>query len=185
MATTNDIFRGMIINLNNEPHVVIEKEFYKPGKGGSFTRTRLQNIRTGKYVNQVFKSGEKIEELVVSKKTMQYLYHDESDAYFMDPQSFEQFNVKLEMIPGNTTYLHESANYILTFYEGDVIFAQLPAKITLAVTDTAEAVKGNTVNNAYKEAILETGAKVMVPLFIKNGDKIIVNTEENSYSSKE
>jgi elongation factor P len=185
MATTNDIYKGMIINYNNEPHVVVEKEFYKPGKGGSFTKTKMQNIRTTKYVNIVYKSGEKIDELEVQTKSMQFMYLEGTRAYFMDPQTFEQIDIPLESVPGGTDYLHESGNYIMTFYEGTVIYVQVPAKLTLNVTETPDAVKGDTATNAYKDAILETGVKVQVPLFIKNGDRIIINTETNSYYSKE
>jgi elongation factor P len=182
---TNDLYKGVILNYNNEPHVLVDKEFYKPGKGSSFTKVRLQNIRTGKLINDVFKSGAKIETLEVETKSMQYMYQDGSMAYFMNPKTFDQIQIELDSIPNKTDYLHEKGNYIMTFYEGSVIYVQIPVKLGLLVTETPDAVKGDTATNAYKEAILETGAKVMVPLFIKNGDRIIINTETNTYYSKE
>lgn len=175
----------MIINFNNEPHVVIEKEFYSPGKGGAFTRTKIKNIKTGKILNQVFKSGEKLDELDIETKTMQYLYADENEAYFMDPVTFDQLSVSLGMIDGGMDWLHADGKYIIIIYEGQAISVQLPAKIALQVTETSDAVKGNTSGNATKEAILETGAKVYVPLFIKQNDKVIINTETSQYVSKE
>ncbi len=175
----------MIIMFNGEPHILVEKEFYSPGKGGAFNRCKLKNIKTGKFVNHVFRSEEKVNELDVETRNMQYLYADDNFAYFMNPDTFEQINLSLDLIPGKTDYLHESGKYIMSFYEDEVIFVQLPAKISLIVTETSDAVKGNTATNAYKEATLETGLKVQVPLFIKQGDKIIINTDTGSYFSKE
>lgn len=185
MSATTELYRGMIIKFNGEPHVLIEKEFYSPGKGGAFNRVRLKSIKTGKFFNTVFKSGEKVEELEVETKNMQYVYIDGNSAVFMDPETYEQVYVNMDRIPNGTDYLHSEAKYIMTVYEGEVIYVQLPQKIALQVVETTDAVKGNTVNNAMKEAVLETGAKVHVPMFIKNGDKIIVNTESGNYFSKE
>lgn len=185
MAYTTDIRKGMILKFNNEPYLLISKEFYSPGKGAAFTRTKIKNIKTGKILNQVFKSGEKIEELDVDTKTMQYLYADEREAYFMDPVSFEQLSVPLDMIDGKMDYLHTEGKYIIIIYEGSAISVQLPAKIGLNVTETSEAVKGNTSGSATKEAILETGAKVFVPLFIRQNDRVLINTETGLYVSKE
>lgn len=185
MAMTTDIYRGQIIKFNNEPHIVIDKEFYSPGKGGAFNRTRLQSIKTGKIVNHIFKSGEKIEELDVTTKTVQFSYVDGEIAIFMDPETFDQININMELIPGKTDFLHPDAKYIAKIYEDEVIYLQLPAKITLTVTETPDGVRGDTATNAMKDAIVETGAKIKVPLFIKNGDRIVINTDEWSYFSKE
>jgi elongation factor P len=185
MAATSELSRGMIIRFNNEPHILVEKEFYSPGKGGAFNRCRLKSIKTGKFFYHVFKSGEKVEELDIETKNTQYLYIDGETAYFMDPTTFEQFGVSLEIIPNGTDFLHTDAKYIMSFFEGEVIYVQLPQKITLTVTETSDAVKGNTATNASKEAIVETGYKVQVPLFIKVGDRIVINTEGGTYFSKE
>jgi elongation factor P len=185
MAYTTEIRKGMIINYNNEPYIIIAKEFYSPGKGAAFTRTKIKNIKTGKILNQVFKSGEKLEELDVETKTMQYLYADGKEIFFMDPISFEQLSVAIDMIDGGTDYLHPEAKYIIIIYDGAAISVQLPAKIALKVVETSDAVKGNTSGSATKEAILETGAKVFVPLFITQEDTVVVNTETGLYVSKE
>ncbi len=184
MAFTSEITRGMIINFNNEPHILISKEFYSPGKGGAFTRTKLKNIKTGKNLNHVFKSGEKLDQLDIETKTMQFLYADENDSYFMDPETFEQLTISLDMIDGGTDFLHTEGKYIIIIYEGEAISVQMPAKIALIVNETSDAVKGNTSGNATKEAILETGAKVYVPLFIKTGERVVINTETRQYVSK-
>ena len=185
MAFTSELRRGMIISFNNVPHLLIEKEFYSPGKGGAFTRTKLKNIQSGKIVNNVFKSGEKVDELDIETKTMQFLYSDEKEAYFMDPETFEQLSVELEMIDHGTAFLHTEGKYILIIFEGKAISVQLPSKLALIVNETSDAVKGNTSGNATKEAILETGYKAYVPLFIKQGEKVIINTENGTYVSKE
>jgi len=184
MAGTTDLYRGMIIEYNGEPHILMEKEFKAMGKGSAFNRCRLKNIKTGKFFEAVFKSGEKVEELDVETRTMQFVYIDGSDAYFMDQETYEQTSLPLNSIPGGTYYLHTEAKYIMSFYNGEIIYVQLPQKLTLVITDTFDAVKGDTATNASKEATLETGAKVQVPLFIKRGDKIIINTETNTYFSK-
>ncbi len=184
MSATTELRRGMIIEYNGEPHLLMEKEFKAMGKGAAFNRCRLKNIKSGKFFDVVFKSGEKVEELDVESKSMQFVYIDGSDAYFMDQETFEQISLPLDSIPGKTDYLHTEAKYIMSFYNGEVIYVQLPQKMTLQIVDTYDAVKGDTATNASKEATLETGLKVQVPLFIKNGEMIVINTETGTYFSK-
>lgn len=178
------IDRNMIIKFKNEPHIVLEKEFYSPGKGGSFTRARLKNLKSGKVIWYTFRTGEQVEELNIETQDMKFLYTDSKNVYFMDPNTFEQISAPIEIIKGGTDYLHTDAKYIIKMYEGNVIAVQLPVKIKLVVTETTDATKGGTVTNATKEAVFETGAKIQVPMFVKNGDKIVVNTETDSYVSK-
>lgn len=185
MGFTDKIVRGMVIMFNNEPHLIIEREFYKPGKGNSLNRTKLRNIKNGKVVSQTYKSGEKVEELDLETKNLNYLYLDGETAYFMDPVTFDQSGINLEVIPGGTNYLKEDEKYIVMFYEGEAISVQLPPKMVFEVTETAGADKGNTAGNATKDAVLDTGLTVQVPLFVKTGDKIVVNTEYGEYYSKE
>jgi elongation factor P len=185
MAFTSDLKEGMYVLFNGDLYSIIEREFYKPGKGGAYNRCKLRNLRTGKVLAHTFGSNEKLEEVTVENRTVQYLYVDGDDVYFMDPESFDQFSVKLALIPGGTDYLHPDCKYIATSYEDEILGVQIPIKMGLLITETTDAVKGNTTTNAYKEAILETGAKVQVPLFISQGDRIIINTETNSYVSKE
>lgn len=184
MALTSDISKNMVIDYKGEPYIVLEKEFYKPGKGGAFNRTKLRNIKTGSVLNITFKSNEKVEELDVQRLTMNYLYLDGNKAIFMNPETYEQIEVSLDLIQGGTNYLHTEGHYVFMFLDDEVISVEIPQKLTLEVVDTTDAVKGNTATNATKEAVLETGCKVQVPLFIVNGDKIMVNTESNSYTSK-
>jgi len=184
MAMTDKLVRGMIIKYHGEPHLVIEREFYKPGKGASFNKTKLKNLLNGKVLSQTFKSNEKVEELDVMTKSMIYIYSDDYNAYFMDPDTFDQIPIPLEIIPGKKNYLLEEQKYIVSFYEDKVISIQPPIKMTLKVTHTTDGVRGNTAGNATKEAELETGIKIQVPLFIKENDKIVINTETGTYYSK-
>ena len=184
MGFTNNIVKGMFILYNKEPHLVVDRVFYSPGKGAAFNRTRLESLKTGKIVSQTFKSNEKVEEIDVETKTMQFIYVDENNAFFMDPQTYEQISVSLDVIDHGTNYLHTDAKYVTINYEGEVLSVQLPGKIILQITETSDASRGNTATNATKEAVLETGAKVQVPLFIRQGEKVIVNTESSTYVGK-
>lgn len=186
MAMTNEVKKGMFILYNSQPFIILEREFYKPGKGGAYNKLRLRNVESGNILNVTLKSNEKVDEVDVSTKTMQFLYNDEEKAYFMDPVTFEQDEVSLEMIPGKTDYLHVDGKYVISYYEERAITLQVPLKMTLTVTETPDGGdRGNTATGATKEATLETGVKIQVPLFIKTGEKVIINTETNSYYSKE
>ncbi|MEI7578876.1 MAG: elongation factor P [bacterium] len=186
MSQTNSIHKGMFILYNKQPHYIVEREFYKPGKGGAYNKLKLKNVDNGSILAITMRSEEKVEEIDVSTRTMQFLYCDEDKAYFMDPVTFDQVDVMLEMIAGGTNYLHTEGKYIISYYDEKPITVQVPLKLTLAVVDTAPGGdRGNTATNATKEAVLETGVKVQVPLFVKVGDRIIINTETNTYYSKE
>jgi elongation factor P len=184
MAMTENLFQGQTIKYNNEIWVIISKEFAAMGKGSSFNRCKLKNLLTGKVIPITFKDGDKVEEIDVEKQTVQFLYDDGKMGFFMNPDTFEQIEFPLDDIAGRADFLHTEARYIASKYQGMIISIQLPIKIVLAVTETSAGVKGNTVNNTYKDAIMETGAKIQVPLFIQIGDKISINTEEVSYVSK-
>jgi elongation factor P len=184
MGFTTDIVKDMVIKFNNDPHIVLEKEFYSPAKGGSFTRTKLKNLKTGQLIRHTFRTGEKLETLDIETKGMQYLYADDNNAYFMDPKTFEQISMPVESVPGKTDYLHGEAHYLVLIYNDEPISITIPSKMTLKVAETSAGVRGDTATNATKEAKLETGLTVQVPLFVKQEDKIIVNTETGMYVSK-
>ncbi len=184
MPTTTNIAEGMVIEYNGEPHKIIEKEFGRQGRVSAFNRVKLQNIRSGKIISDTWQSGYKVEELTVDTKSMQFLYSDDKKGYFMDPETYEQFEVSLDMIPHGKSYLQPEAKYIFIIYEEKPISVELPKKITLEVKETAGSAKGNSAGNATKEAELETGVKLQVPLFINTGEKIVINTDSESYVSK-
>jgi elongation factor P len=184
MLGIQEVEKGMILNINSIPHLVVDREFYKPGKGSAVYRVKLKDIKGEKILHQTYRSGDKVEEVQVDTNTMQFLYLDGEDAYFMNPETFEQSSIGLEKIPGRKDYLHTEGKYIFITYEDEVLSVRIPLKITLEVVDTKDVDPGNTANNATKEAELETGLKVQVPLFMKTGDRIDVNTESGSYVSK-
>jgi len=178
------IDKNMIIKFNNDPYIVIDKEFYAPAKGGSFTRTKMKNLKTGQVINRTFRTGEKLEELTVETRNMQFVYNDEKNAYFMDRQTFEQTQIPMNMIEGGKNFLHSEEKYLVMYLDEKPISVQLPPKVSLMITETSKGFRGDTATNATKEATVETGFKLQVPLFIKEGEKIIINTETGTYFSK-
>lgn len=182
---TSDVRKGMVILFNNEPTLILDREFYKPGKGGAFNRTKLKGLISGKIVAQTFRSGELIEEVEVITRSVSFSYSDDETAYFMDSDTYEMLNIPLENIDGGTDFLIADGKYTAMFYEDKPISLNLPAKVTLEVIEAAQGGdKGNTSGNPTKEAKVETGATVHVPLFVNTGDKIVINTENKSYVSK-
>ena len=185
MAMTSDVKKGMVILFNNEPTLILDREFYKPGKGGAYNRLKLKGLLSGKIVNQTLRSGESVEEVDVVTKSVSYSYSDEEAAYFMDSETYEMVSVSLGNINGGTDFLITDAKYTAMFYEEKPISLNLPAKITLEVTETAlGGDRGNTSGNPTKEATLETGAIIQVPLFVNKGEKVVINTESKLYVSK-
>ncbi len=186
MAVTTDIRKGMVIMYNNEPTLVLEREFYKPGKGGAFNRTKLKGLKSGKIVSQTFKTTESVEEIEVQTRSVVFSYNDENRAYFMDPVSFEMVDLPMDMVPNGTDFLLADAKYLLMTYEDEPLSIQVPAKISLKVVETAiGGDRGNTSGNPTKEAKVETGYTLQVPLFVNNGDKILINTESGEYVGKD
>lgn len=184
MVMTSDIRRGMFIIYKGEPHIVLERLFTTRGRVSAFNKTKLKSLISGRVLQQTFKSTDKVEEIDVETKSMQFIYVDGDSAYFMDPQSFEQIPIPVGNIPGGTNYLHADAKYVTMFYEDEALSVKLPFSIKLKVASTIGAVKGNTAQAATKVAELETGMEVQVPLFIEEGDFIVVNTDSGEYIEK-
>lgn len=184
VVKANQLKREMYILYKNAPHEVLKCEFYFPGKGSAFARTKLKNVKTGNTYEYTFKSSEPVEIVDVETIELQYLYADGADYYFMNPRSFEQFTVPQHIFDGKEIWLLPEAKMFFSFYEGQAIGVRFPVKVTVQVTDAPDAVAGNTVNAAKKPAQVETGAEVLVPLFVKTGEKIIVDTDTGTYVSR-
>ncbi|MBD3280969.1 elongation factor P [Candidatus Dojkabacteria bacterium] len=184
MTMTSNINKGMYVLYKGEPHIVLERQMTSQGRVSAFKKTKLKSLVTGKVLDQTFKSTDKVEEIEVETKTMQFIYVDGDSAYFMDPNTFEQIPVSLELVDGRTSYLHPDAKYVMMFYGGRPLVVNLPPSITLEVAKTTGAVKGNTATGANKAATVETGYELQVPLFIAEGDKIVINTETGEYIEK-
>jgi len=168
--------------LDGELYNVVERSHHKPGKGGAFVKFKLKGLITGKVIDHTVRSGTKMERADVSTQAMQYLYKEGEDFVFMDLESYEQMTISADLIGFASNFLVESAEAEVTLHDGLAIGVQLPQKLVFEVVETIDdPAKGNTATNATKNAELETGLTVQVPLFVKTGDKVRVNTEDGSY----
>jgi elongation factor P len=182
MAVDTSNFRnGLKIVIDGEPYVMTYFQHVKPGKGGAFVRTKIKNLRNGRVLEKTFRSGERVDEADVEDKTMQYLYQDGEQLIFMDQESYEQFPFTSEQIGEDRKYLVENIEVDVVFWKGKPINIELPQFIEAAVTQCDPGMKGDTASGATKPATLESGAVIQVPLFIKEGEKIRVDTRTNAY----
>jgi elongation factor P len=184
-VSTNDLKRGMTLDLNGTLFQVIEFQHVKPGKGGAFVRTKLRNVRTGAVIDRTFNAGVNIGLAIVERREMQYLYRDEEHFVFMDTDSYEQHTVPADVVGDMASYLTEGATAIVATYESAAIDVELPASVVLRVAHTDPGVKGDRVSGALKPASLETGLVVQVPLFVEEGDLVKVDTRTGDYLTRE
>ncbi len=182
--SVNEIKNGMTIMVDGSPCVVQDFYHVKPGKGAAFVKMKLKNLKTGSITEVSFNSGTKVDRAHITKSPMQYLYANGSNFVFMDTNTYEQIEIPDTVLGEDKKFLKENLEILMDFYEGEIIGITLPEKIEFTVTDTEPAVKGNTTNNAMKDATLETGYTVKVPLFIESGEKIIISTKDGKYSSR-
>ena len=182
--TTNDLKNGMSLNLPEGLYQVVEFQHVKPGKGGAFVRTTLRNVRTGNQLEKTFRAGEKVEQAMIDKREMQYLYRDGAEYVFMDSESYEQMHVDPASLGTAADYLLESASAILQMYGDEIVGVDLPASVELTVSDTEPGVQGDRVSGARKPATLETGKVIQVPLFVNVGDKLKVDTRTGDYITR-
>ncbi len=182
MATTSDIRKGMCINFNNDIYKIIEFLHVKPGKGPAFVRTKLKSVTNGKVVDNTFSAGHKIDEVKVRTMSYQYLYSEGDQMHFMNNDDYSQIVINRDLVD-NSQFLKEGESVMVILKEDDEtpLSVEMPASVVLEVTEADPAVKGNTATNATKNATLETGAEIQVPLFIEPGEKIKINTEDDSY----
>ena len=184
MISTAQFKKGVYIIFNNEPFMITDISFVSPGKGSAFYRTKLKSLSTGSQVENTYKSGEKAEEVYVDTHEADYSYFDGTNYVFIEPRTFEQYMVPTGVVGEDKIYLKEGRPYRIKFYEGEVVGLTLPKSINCVVTETENAIKGDTATNALKLAVVDTGAKVQVPLFIKKGDEISLSTETKVYLSR-
>jgi len=181
MIESGDLKKGICIIFRGEPHLVVGKTFVSPGKGSAFTRAKLKNLKTGAVLEFTFKSGEKIEEADVHTIEFQYLYQQGENYFFMNPRTYEQISLSEEMVGNFKNFLKEGETYKIMVLEDQPVCLIPPLKVSLKVIEAEAGAKGNTVTAATKPAKLETGVIVQVPLFIKTGDIITINTETGEY----
>ena len=182
--TTNDLKNGITLELDNGLFQVVEFQHVKPGKGGAFVRTKLRNLRSGNVFDRTFNAGIRVEQAMLDKNDMQFLYRDGDDYVFMDTESYEQQNVSKAALGDAADYLVENAVAIIAFHNGDIVTVEIPASVELTVTDTEPGIQGDRVSGARKPATLETGKVIQVPLFVNIGDRVKVDTRSGSYMSR-
>ncbi len=185
MASTSDIRKGLCINYNNDTYKVIEFQHVKPGKGPAFVRTKLKSLTSGKVIDNTFSAGHKIEEVRVETRKYQYLYKDGETFHFMNNSDYTQIQLQKEILDAPDLMKEGETLTVIVRSEDEIPLAvELPASVILEVTHTEPGVKGNTATNATKPATVETGARVNVPLFINEGDKIKIETEKGTYQER-
>ena len=184
MIRGGDIAKGTVLLINSHPHLVVEREFVNPGKGSAFARVKAKNLHNGNLVTQTIKTQDTVEDAQVDLIDCQYQYSDGENYVFMNNESFEQYLVPFEGREDKKFYLQEGETYSILFYQGDAIDIKIPYKMIFTVTESENYVRGDTVSGATKPVVCETGLVVRVPLFIKQGEKILVNTETNEYQER-
>jgi elongation factor P len=181
MLSINDLKIGTKIIFNRSPFTVTFAQHSKLGRGGGILRAKIKNLIDGSTIDHTFAGAEKIEEAELETKKAQYLYHDNEQYHFMDSVSFEQFALTKKQIGNLAKFLKENSDVDLLYFNDEPINIQLPIKMTFEVTYTEPGFRGNTASTVTKPAALETGAQVNVPIFIKNGDKIVLDTRTGDY----
>jgi len=182
--TTNDLKNGITLELDNGLFTVVEFQHVKPGKGGAFVRTKLRNLRNGNVFEKTFNAGIRVEQAILDKRDMQFLYKDGSDFVFMDTESYDQTTIPPAALGEAAEYLIEQAMAIIAYYNGEIVTVEIPASVELVITDTEPGVQGDRVSGAKKPATLETGKVIQVPLFVNVGDKVKVDTRSGDYITR-
>lgn len=181
MISTNDFRTGLTIEVDGEVYQVIEFMHVKPGKGSAFVRTKLKNRRTGAVIERTFRAGEKVNRAHIERREMQYLYNDGENYYFMDTETYEQMSLPKVQLDEAVKYLKDNMNIYVLLYQGETIGIELPNFVELKVVETEPGIKGDTATGGSKNAVLETGAVIQVPLFIEAGDVVRIDTRTGAY----
>lgn len=184
MVSTNNLKNGMTLLIDGKLQQIVDWNHHKPGKGGAVVRTKLRQFETGKVVEKTFRAGEDVEQAIIDRRTLQYLYRDGDDLVLMDNETYEQQNAPVGVIGEAVDYLLEGDELGVSVYDGRIVGVELPASKILQIVETDPGHAGNTATSATKPATLETGKTVQVPLFIENGEKIKVDTRSGDYISR-
>lgn len=184
MVSTNNLKNGMTLLIDGKLQQIVDWNHHKPGKGGAVVRTKLRHFETGKVVEKTFRAGEDVEQAIIDRRTLQYLYRDGDDLVLMDNETYEQQNAPVGVIGEAIDYLLEGDELGVSVYDGRIVGVELPASKILQIVETDPGHAGNTATSATKPATLETGKTVQVPLFIENGERIKVDTRSGDYISR-
>lgn len=181
MITAGDFRKGVTFEINGEPHVVLDFQHVKPGKGAAFVRTKYKNILTGAIREEAFNPSDKFPKAHIDTKQMQYLYNDGELYYFMDGETFEQVPISKEDVEDAIVYIRENDEATIKFYKGSPFQVEAPNFVDLEVVDTEPGIKGDTATNVTKAATVETGVVIQVPIFIETGERIQIDTRSGEY----
>ncbi len=184
MISVNDFKTGVTIEVDGNIWKVLEFQHVKPGKGAAFVRSKLRNLRTGAVNDKTFRAGEKVSKALITNEKMSYLYSSGDSFVFMNNTTYEQIEIPRSHIEYELNFLKENMEVSILMYGSEILGVDLPSSVELLVTETEPGVKGDTATGATKLATLETGYSLQVPLFIKEGDKLIINTAEGHYISR-
>jgi len=180
----SEIRVGMLIEYKNDLWQVLKTQHVKPGKGGAFAQVEMKSVNKNTKLNERFRSSESVEKASLDQTKFNYLYDDESDYHFMNPKSYEQINIKKEVVGEKGKLLTENLEVSISFYNENPLAVELPNQITCTIDTTDVALKGQTVSSSYKPATLDNGINIQVPPFIDSGDKVIVDTRTMEYVKK-
>ena len=183
-VSTNDLKNGMSLNLPEGLFSVVEFQHVKPGKGGAFVRTKLKNVRTGAVIERTYRADEKLDQALIDKREMQFLYLDGDSYVFMDNTDYEQMNADKASLGDAASYLKEGDSAVIQMYDGEIVGVDLPAAVELTIAETEPGVQGDRVSGARKPATLETGLTIQVPLFVNTGDRVKVDTRSGEYLTR-
>ncbi|MCM3633182.1 MULTISPECIES: elongation factor P [Paenibacillus] len=184
MISVNDFKTGLTIEFDGDIFTVLEFQHVKPGKGAAFVRSKLKNLRNGNTVEKTFRAGETLSRAMIENREVQYLYSAGNEYTFMDNETYDQFTLSEEQLEWELNFLKENMNVNITSYQGEILGIQLPNNVELKVIETEPGVKGNTAQGATKNAKVETGLNVQVPLFINEDDVLLIDTREGKYISR-
>ena len=184
MVSAGDFKNGLTVEIEGTVYQILEFQHVKPGTGAAFVRTKLKNIINGGVVEKTFRPTEKFENAHIDRKEMQYLYNDGDLYYFMDTETFDQIAVNADTVGDSLKFVKENENVKVSSYQGSVFAIEPPLNVELVITETEPGFKGDTAQGATKPAIVETGAQVMVPLFVEQDDKIKIDTRTGEYLSR-
>ena len=184
MATTNDLKNGMTLDIEGQLWNVVEFQHVKPGKGPAFVRTKLKSVTTGKVIDRTLNAGVKVDVAVLEKRDMTFLYRDGDDFVFMDQKTFDQMNIAESIVGDAADYMLENCEANVAIHEGNPLYIDLPASVELTITYTEPGIQGDRSSGGTKPATVETGIEIQVPLFIKQDEKVLVDTRDGSYQGR-
>lgn len=183
-VSTSDFKNGITLDIPEGLMQIIDFQHVKPGKGGAFVRTKMRNVRTGAVIDRTYNAGEKLEQAIIEKREMQFLYRDAGNYVFMDNQSYEQTEITPTQLGDAIKYLKEQDNALINTYDDEIVGIDLPAAVELVITECEPGIQGDRVSGAKKPATLETGLVIQVPLFVNQGDKVKVDTRSGDYLTR-